>query len=242
MSNDATNAVYWERVLKALIHRFYGKGDNEFALRLSNVEILAKFNEEDWGMDYYHVYLIVQPIDFDQFVGKDEMFTDMINDVLRPTSNRCGRVFLSLPLPEVEENWRENVRAMIRGDKVVNQGNLVSLARYEDRGLYFRSKTEIKIARALERAGILYFPLPVACYNGQKKEPDFLVQSKSGRWGILEVQGDTYHPPATAAQDHERSRIFRQQGIPVEFYSASRCWEAPDEVVSNFLSVISKHG
>jgi very-short-patch-repair endonuclease len=69
------------------------------------------------------------------------------------------------------------------------------------------------------------------------REPDFLVCA-DGHWGILEVDGDPWHPPERAAQEHERDRLFRRQGLKVERYSADRCFEAADAVVAEFLGLL----
>ncbi|HYW18836.1 MAG TPA: pentapeptide repeat-containing protein [Nodularia sp. (in: cyanobacteria)] len=58
--------------------------------------------------------------------------------------------------------------------------------------LRFRSKTEIKIAEALDRTGVLFVPNSLARLNTAKgrenKEADFLI-CYNGKWGVLEVDG-----------------------------------------------------
>ena len=108
--------------------------------------------------------------------------------------------------------------------------------------LRFRSQTEIRIAQALERAGVMFFPncmarLSISDEATGNREPDFLVCA-DGRWGILEVDGDPYHPPERAAQEHERDRVFRLRGLKVERYSGGRCFETPDAVVAEFLKLL----
>jgi hypothetical protein len=57
-----------------------------------------------------------------------------------------------------------------------------------------------------------------------------------GKWGILEVMGETYHPASTAMQDHDRARLFKDYGINcMEFYEAKRCMKDPKSVVEDFL-------
>ena len=71
--------------------------------------------------------------------------------------------------------------------------------------------------------------------SADKKEPDFLV-CLNGKWGILEVMGETFHPSATAIRDHDRARLFKDYGLVViEFYDASRCYSDPEAVVDDFL-------
>ena len=74
--------------------------------------------------------------------------------------------------------------------------------------------------------------------RNSRREPDFLV-CQEGRWGILEVMGEPFHPPQTAMQD--RKRLFDDFGIRiVEFYSASRCYQEPDSVADDFLKRLAK--
>jgi very-short-patch-repair endonuclease len=59
-----------------------------------------------------------------------------------------------------------------------------------------------------------------------------------GKFGILEVDGRPYHQ--TAADDHERDRLFKRYGIRViERFDATRCWNEPDKVVQEFLEILS---
>jgi hypothetical protein len=113
-------------------------------------------------------------------------------------------------------------------------------APYQWNGFYFRSRTEIRIAEALDRAGVLFYPNSKARLNKAEArvnmESDFLV-FKAGRFGILEVDGREWHQ--TAADDHERDRLFKRHGIRViERFDAARCWNEPDEVVQEFLEIL----
>jgi hypothetical protein len=112
----------------------------------------------------------------------------------------------------------------------------------EHDGLSFRSKTEIVIYEALVKRGLLVFPLPVAVMGrkGSLKEPDFVV-SYNGRIGILEIHGDKWHPPQTAAKEHEQRREFAKLGVNVyEIFGADRCLKDPDGVVNDFLLAFTR--
>jgi hypothetical protein len=129
----------------------------------------------------------------------------------------------------------------ISNNEITNQG---VKAPYEWNNLYFRSKTEIKIAEALDRAGVLYYPNCKARLNTPEgrngRESDFLV-FHIGKWGILEVDGEPWHPPSRTVHDHERDRLFKAHGIRiVEHYDATRCWNQPDKVVQEFLEILSQ--
>jgi hypothetical protein len=59
----------------------------------------------------------------------------------------------------------------------------------------------------------------------QNREADFLVCHK-GKWGILEVDSPSSHPPTRTVKDHERDRLFKAHGIRVvEHFDAGECWE-----------------
>jgi uncharacterized protein YjbI with pentapeptide repeats len=109
-------------------------------------------------------------------------------------------------------------------------------------GFYFRSQPEIKIAEAFDRVGILFYPNCRARLSSavgrEGKETDFLVFYQ-GKCGILEVDGEPWHPPSRAVHDHERDRLFKVHGIRVvEHYDATRCSRQPDEVVQEFLEIL----
>lgn len=131
----------------------------------------------------------------------------------------------------------------VAGD-VHNQGMGATLPHVWN-GLRFRSASEVCIAGALERAGVLFLPNCLARLGGagnrQNREADFLV-CHEGHWGILEVDGAPYHPPSRTVQDHARDRLFRAHGVRVvEHFDADECRERPDSVVCQFLDVL-RHG
>lgn len=109
-------------------------------------------------------------------------------------------------------------------------------------GLNFRSKTEIKVYEALLKKGLLVMPLPVVVMgvNEKYKEPDFVICYK-GKIGVLEIHGEPYHPPETAAKEHERRREFTKLGVSVyEIFDSERCWQNPDSVVDDFIQAFTQ--
>ena len=87
-------------------------------------------------------------------------------------------------LAEVEEGWRERVRGQMEGE-ASNQGTDYGTTRpFLHNGLYYRSKSEAKVAEALEQVdGLLFFPNSGAMSRGVIKEPDFLVfHNKKAGW------------------------------------------------------------
>ena len=146
-------------------------------------------------------------------------------------------------LIDIDPDWRSELLEIARGRGVHNQAASCSTPLTWS-NLRFRSKSEIMIARALDRAGVLFLPnclMRLSTATGrQNREADFLI-CKGGKWGILEVDGEPFHPPSRAAEDHERDRLFRSYGIRVvEHFDASRCYNQPDEVVGRFLEILER--
>jgi hypothetical protein len=146
---------------------------------------------------------------------------------------------------QVTANWRKELLAMLRGETVTNQGLPFSpqtpIVTWNN--LRFRSQTEIRVAEALERAQVLFLPNCMARLGfsqRQNREADFLVCQK-GKWGILEVDSPSSHPPTRTVEDHERDRLFKAHGIRVvEHFDASECWENADGVVKRFLYLLGQ--
>lgn len=113
-------------------------------------------------------------------------------------------------------------------------------ASYQWNGLNFRSKSEIKIAQALDERGVLYFPNARGRlslnYRRVNREADFLICCE-GRWGILECDGGIYHQ--TAADDHARDLLWNAHGVWfIKRFSSSECHNNPTKVVDLFLEML----
>jgi hypothetical protein len=91
---------------------------------------------------------------------------------------------------QIPEEWREKLLKIARGEQASNQGTEIGdrpMAVW--RGLRFRSKSELRIAEALERRNVMFFPnckgrgglLPDDRWS---REPDFLV-CHMGWWGCI---------------------------------------------------------
>jgi hypothetical protein len=132
-----------------------------------------------------------------------------------------------------------------RGKGVHNQGIPIEGGRALIwKNLRFRSQSETRIAQALERVGVLFLPNCLARLGAESgrcnKEADFLV-CLDGKWGILEVDGEPFHPPSRTTEDHERDRLFRCHRIlVVEPFDAGECFDNSDGVVRRFLDILRK--
>ena len=182
---------------------------------------------------------------------------DILTDSSQPIT-RSIRKALEAVLPErtyikhftvhaqhvpIDANWRSELLEIARGIGVHNQAAQGKALRVW-KNLYFRSQSEIRFAEALDRAGVLFFAncrgrLGSAA-SRENKEADFLT-CHDGKWGILEVDGEPFHPPTRTVQDHARDRAFREHGIRlVEHFDATECYEKADEVVSRFLRLLER--
>jgi hypothetical protein len=159
-----------------------------------------------------------------------------------PSNTRLADVFAQAGLIDIDldPDWRTEMLEIARGHGVYNQAARDAPKSW--RNLRFRSESEVRIAQALDRAGVLFLPNCMARVGAESerknREPDFVVCAE-GKWGILEVDGEPFHPPSRTVQDHERDRLFKGHGIRVvEHFDASRCFEQPDDVVRDFLRLL----
>jgi len=165
-------------------------------------------------------------------------------EAVLPTGYYVKHLTVQAEMVDIDLDWREELLEIARGRGVTNQGIAIRDAPLHTwKNLRFRSKTEMKVAQALDRAGVLFWPNCLARLGlGEgvraNREGDFLI-CDHGRFGILEVDGEAFHPPTRTSQDHNRDRAFRQHGIRVvEHYDAERCWSDPDGVVKEFLALL----
>ncbi|MFH1112924.1 MAG: hypothetical protein V1792_03300 [Pseudomonadota bacterium] len=142
----------------------------------------------------------------------------------------------------IDPNWREELLQIARGLGVHNQAAQGRALRVWN-NLFFRSQSEIRIAEALDHAGVLFFPNcrgRLGVGTRENREADFLI-CHDGKWGILEVDGEPFHPPSRTVQDHARDRMFREHGIRlVEHFDATECYNKADDVVRRFLSLLER--
>lgn len=98
---------------------------------------------------------------------------------------------------DLDPDWRSELLEIARGKGVHNQAVGEKAVKIWN-NLRFRSQSEVKIAQALDRAGVLFIPNCKArlglAGNRQNREADFLM-CYDGKWGILEVDGEPFHPP-----------------------------------------------
>jgi len=145
-------------------------------------------------------------------------------------------------VPKIQDSykgWREEILLQLIGRGISNQAifNSSSHPMCEYNGMKFRSKSEMALAKHFEESNVLFFPLPLANCRGEKKEPDYLV-CKDGKWAILECVSDMYHP--SIEREADRDIWFQNHNIEVRKYPATRCFNAPAEVVADFINWLDR--
>jgi hypothetical protein len=143
---------------------------------------------------------------------------------------------------EASLHWRTPACDYINNKQVHNQIADPSKVRTTWNNLRFRSHSEMRVAIALDEAGVLFLPNCMGRLNGpggrSNLECDFLV-CHEGKWGILEVDGEPFHPPSRTVHDHERDRFFKAHGILlIEHFDSKECFENAKGVVQKFLGLL----
>ena len=110
------------------------------------------------------------------------------------------------------------------------------------KGMVFRSKTELRIAKALDHAGVIFVPpTKVRLTSGsdrQSREIDFLIYA-GGHWGVLEVDG----PWHNQTSDDSRDALLRANGITcIQRYDSERAYHESAAVVSEFMAWLEACG
>jgi hypothetical protein len=104
----------------------------------------------------------------------------------------------------------------------------------EWKGMIFRSKSEVRIAKTLDHRRIFFIPptrVRVGKTERQNRELDFVICHK-GKWGVLEVDGP-YHD---AKFDAQRDQVLRAHGIVnIQRFPSERCYQEPHTVIDEFL-------
>ncbi len=118
-------------------------------------------------------------------------------DALRPAGFTGLHIEAAASIVGTESaDWRNELLAVLDGRSVDNQA-IGHKATRSYAGLRFRSESEVRIAQALDRAGVLYLPNCKARVGSRDRrrnsEADFLV-CHSGEWGVLEVDGSQVAP------------------------------------------------
>jgi hypothetical protein len=219
-------------------------------MRVDNQGSMEVYTETNWHVGFRHVFVVM--------LECPRLAFDMLSDLTHPVRQAIYRAieavvpsqphepYVVLSIREqvvtIDPDWRSELLEIARGRGVHNQVTSGSGVIRTWNNLRFRSASEIRIAEALDRAGVLFLPNSKARLGDVderlNREPDFLVCCE-GRWGILEVDGEPFHPPSRTVHDHTRDRLFKVHGVRVvEHFDATECYNNPDDVVKRFLNIL----
>lgn len=134
---------------------------------------------------------------------------------------------------------------LVKSKKSQNDSN----SQYQWGGLNFRSKTEVRIAHALDSKRVLFFAnsraymyltdLPISNIDNrfqERVEIDFLVFYKQ-KCMILEVDGVHHQEASQKTRDYRRDRVLLRDGIRTARFDAGDCYNRPLDVVTEFLNL-----
>ena len=147
------------------------------------------------------------------------------------------------------------IETLIKGStltvsEVQSTGNASGNHSLEWGGLYLRSEAELRIAKALDQTGVLFFAnargrvglQETIVSNDQltgRVESDFMVVYQ-GKCLILEVDGQHHSENEQIIRDYARDRVLLRSGVPTVRFTVRDCLERPQDVVSEFMSILIK--
>jgi hypothetical protein len=239
-------------IIQASAARFLVDGGEEDA---ANVLLSCKITAEESGDTWWdgderiravHVDLEGPRAAYEILSGRNHSITESIRNAIEavlPKGNYLKHFTARAELIEIDADWRAELLEIARGRGIDNQAADARVHRVWS-NFRFRSESEVRIARALDKKGVLFLPNCKARLGTldarRNREADFLVCAH-GKWGILEVDGEPFHPPSRTVEDHERDRLFKAHGIRlVEHYDAAQCFEQADAVVTSFLTLLNR--
>lgn len=237
-----------DQILASAVRFLIDGGEEDAASVLLSCSLESEVTDS-W-MDYskLHISLRCPRSSYDILNDDTHSITQSVKKALRAVLSEYTELdwfTVRSELVDIDPDWRSELLEIARGRGISNQAAGERISKILNwNNLGFRSASEIKIAQALDKAGVLFLPNCKARLgsggNRQNREPDFLI-CYNGKWGILEVDGEPFHQASRAVADHERDRLFKIHGITVaEHYDANKCFNKPDEVVNEFLRILDQ--
>lgn len=205
----------------------------------------------DFGMTNW-VFRVGLPTPLFHALSTDEVtqVEDSLTNAAAPffqtlSEDYLSRVQINPMVVPAPAGWRDDAFRFIKGEGVTNQGRVRSdnIASKEHRGLLFRSKAEITLFEAMQRAQLAVAPLPVFVRVGKayhRLEPDFVVVFK-GLTFVVEVDGDTFHRETPAEAD-KRLIPLTYEGVEVRRIRANDLENdaMADSAVKDLVQFMSK--
>ena len=201
---------------------------------------------EDWEKDLWDEgpKLMVSNEEYEKICEDVCMAKEIFNSFKAVFGSDYFYLDVKLRLQDARHDWRNEAVNYLEKRGISNQGEKIKETEpIKWEYLNFRSPPEVSIAQELKKQNIMFLPNCAGLFSDGKemlkREPDFLICNK-GKWGILEVDGSTYHP--SAAKDHAQDRIYKLNNIKVvERFPAMEALEGrAANIVKNFLEVLDK--
>lgn len=105
----------------------------------------------------------------------------------------------------------------------------------------FSSESQLKIAEALDRLEVFFFPNPrgrLTTLQGRKNQEFSFLIFHQGKWGILEIERDI--SPGDDDNNEQINPLFPAADIClVRHYQERQCCEKPDTIVAEFLEILT---
>lgn len=190
-----------EKILAAAVRFLLEGGEKEAAMLLMAGEIENYYYEEHEGSWFVNLrgprklYDVMELEPDRPEVGNAICYA--LKAVLPIYGNGDARLSVNtrMALIDIDIDWRSKLLAEAETEVALNQ-NPYQKEPIVWKGIRFNSEPEVKIAQALERAGVMYIPnclVRAGTPNSMlSRFPDFLI-CYGGKWGILEVDGQKFH-------------------------------------------------
>ena len=216
------------------------------SVSITNFQHIDENWENDlWGQEIpmtTEPELMVSNEEYDKICEDVCMGKEILNSFKAVFGSDYFYLDVKIKLQDATPDWKDEAVNYLEKRGISNQGSNYGTEPIKWENLNFRSPPEVRIAQELKRQNIMFLPNCAGLFSDGKEmkreEPDFLICHK-GKWGILEVDGKTYHP--SAAKDHAQGRIYKLNHIKVvERYDAMECLEDFVKIVRQFLEVLDK--
>jgi hypothetical protein len=211
---------------RLLLHQNF----REAASLLANARCKFEDRYDDGGNSWYQHLTLFLPVEVFANIENEDTLIRAIQNAL-DTCSRGGDKFSSIGVRLVPRSlevadWRSQIRRMLNGEGVTNQGRARSdsIAPIEHAGLLFRSPPEVEFFKALLQTGVPFAPLSVVVAGGDRRrriEPDFVIYHQ-GQVMVVEIDGRFTHRESPT-EAHKRLKFLKDEGCLEERIETDEC-------------------
>src|SRR5258708_35457659 len=150
---EQNKASFIEQMHASAVHFLISENEKEIALLLVSCEVELEVQHSNWSGDGWVLYLRAQRYIY-EILNKEnhqsrKSIINAFNAVL-PAKDYISEVVALANIVDVEPNWKSQMREIIQGKAVHNQGiEIKDRVTVIWKNLRFRSETEKRIAEAL---------------------------------------------------------------------------------------------